>query len=802
MNLSPKVQRALRVAALVTPMSFGACGSEGGAAADGPQVEIQTSPISYPGIAKVCFGLEVFNGQPGPGTDTVWAKSGLCSDAFGNGAGGAISYVGPCDASVGGDNYIALTLESISVDGGETLDDQTGSGIGFDGADFQNPCTADDRCFLHFKCEANKDTKVQFDLTVMRDADQGFFDIGIAFADVFCAAKVDTCTAPDAPIRLLYGDDIADPVGADRTAVAAVACTAGPDGFEHDFDTHLLFTSKVVSCNGGAVTFAVDATGKNEGDQTVQSADGGYTLHYASYFGAEQLTCGGYLVLDSENALLLDCPGGTCRITGVSSSNNWGGYGYTTQGVYYYRLQMQQGLQQQQAGLGYGSFYGGASSSASAAAGYGAGAGASALAYYDANGFEVIDPPLDGSGRVIGWTAQSETLSCNKTFFNTAIDVENLAGQGLADCALSFDATALASDDANGFDTATGTFAKAGGMYGAVHVPDVPLTGPGASLVCNAYPLDGTDLYETASIVHTKYIGTLVDDNPAFCFHSDNGQALGHFAGCGEDVVIPPVDCPAACTTCAPGNGVILQCQDNTETYLCEVLNAPANTLVQLFIGDGSGNFAYTNGQITSGTGEASFSGSSGYGAASVFWASVGGQTIANTANAICVDCEPGFQVGGGGFCESCPNNCAECGAFDCTQCEDGYTLDNGACVLDVGEGCGQHCAVCGDWDATLACAQSGDDFACSVTNGPASSDILIFNASAGGFVGATTDANGAVADVVVPHNDGDIYAALWQPDPDNDYVVFSTTLRECKECDGGYDVGQFGLCQQSAGPQ
>lgn len=623
MSLSPKVQGALRFAAIMAPMSFGACGSGGADPGDGPQVEIQTSPITYPGIAKVCFGLEVFNGQPGPGTDTVWAKSGLCSDAFGNGAGGAISYVGPCDASVGGDNYIALTLESISVDGGETLDDQTGSGIGFDGADFQNPCTADDRCFLHFKCEANKDTKVQFDLTVMRDADQGFFDIGIAFADVFCAAKVDTCTAPDAPIRLLYGDDIADPVGADRTAVAAVACTAGPDGFEHDFDTHLLFTSKVVSCNGGAVTFAVDATGKNEGDQTVQSADGGYTLHYASYFGAEQLTCGGYLVLDSQNALLLDCPGGTCRITGVSSSNNWGGYGYTTQGGYGYRLQMQQGLQQQQAGLGYGSFYGGASSSASAAAGYGAGAGAgaAALTYYSANGDEVIDPPLDSSGRVIGWTAQTETLSCNKTFFNTAIDVENLAGQGLADCALSFDATALASDDANGFDTATGTFAKAGGMYGAVHVPNVPLTGAGASLVCNAYPLDGTDLYETASIVHTKYIGTLVDDNPAFCFHSDNGQVLEQFAGCGSN---PPIECldphciactnSDVCDQCAPGYVVTedgmcipmlcdaaahcqvcgtwgdpsLDCTIGIEgTVTCELKDGPANTAVILLSPNG-----------------------------------------------------------------------------------------------------------------------------------------------------------------------------------------------------------------------
>lgn len=85
--------RAHHFGAFALVLALAACAGDAPAPiVDGPEVAILTSPISYPGIDRVCFALEVFNGQPGPGTDTVWSKDGICSDAFGSGEGGAISY--------------------------------------------------------------------------------------------------------------------------------------------------------------------------------------------------------------------------------------------------------------------------------------------------------------------------------------------------------------------------------------------------------------------------------------------------------------------------------------------------------------------------------------------------------------------------------------------------------------------------------------------------------------------------------------------------------------------------------------
>jgi len=38
-------------------------------------------------------------------------------------------------------------------------------------------------------CVANTDVAVTFDLTIVRDATQGFFDVAVTFRDIFCSAK-------------------------------------------------------------------------------------------------------------------------------------------------------------------------------------------------------------------------------------------------------------------------------------------------------------------------------------------------------------------------------------------------------------------------------------------------------------------------------------------------------------------------------------------------------------------------------------------------------------------------------------
>ena len=66
---------------------------------DGPGLAVNVAALALSNTHEVCYGVAVENGQGEP----VWQQSNLCSGQFGNGPGGAISYIGPCDASPGAD---------------------------------------------------------------------------------------------------------------------------------------------------------------------------------------------------------------------------------------------------------------------------------------------------------------------------------------------------------------------------------------------------------------------------------------------------------------------------------------------------------------------------------------------------------------------------------------------------------------------------------------------------------------------------------------------------------------------------
>jgi len=74
---------------------------------DGPQsrVRIAVGSLELTGVSDVCYRITVENAS----TNTVWQKSGICADSFGDGIGG-IAYVGPCDAS-DNDNVVRLEIE-------------------------------------------------------------------------------------------------------------------------------------------------------------------------------------------------------------------------------------------------------------------------------------------------------------------------------------------------------------------------------------------------------------------------------------------------------------------------------------------------------------------------------------------------------------------------------------------------------------------------------------------------------------------------------------------------------------------
>ncbi len=266
-----------------TFLLLGAC-SGGAEPPTGPGVEIAVAPLSYPGIADVCYRLEVFNGPPGLlGTDTVWSKAHVCSTTYGNLSGGDISYVGPCDADVDVDNRVELVLETVTVAGGATLDDQVSTTDG--DADFVNPCPLGDPCTLEFECEENADVLVQFNLTVLRDAEQGFFDIAVNFEDIFCSAKLD-CQYDDGPITLLHRPD----GSRGQTAVLAFACTSGPGATA---DTVLHMNSIAITCGGDTVTLDPTVGPGNAYNLANPDPDlSDAVWQYATYLGVESLPCG------------------------------------------------------------------------------------------------------------------------------------------------------------------------------------------------------------------------------------------------------------------------------------------------------------------------------------------------------------------------------------------------------------------------------------------------------------------------------------------------------------------------------
>jgi len=223
-------------------------------------IEVVVAPLQLTGIAEACYDILIENGAgsslgaQGGGNDVVarFAPGGaICSSDFGNGAAGDITYIAPCDATSDSDP----TTPSPDIENAITvwpyLKDASGQAI--DVATWRNPCDTTpggtvEGCQLHVNCNENSDTLAAFNFTVMRDAQQGFFDVAVNFEDIFCSAKLDSCygngqtnDCSGGDIMLIHGAESAQ---RQHTAVLAFACTAGPGK-----QTDLLIGNPVVWCH-------------------------------------------------------------------------------------------------------------------------------------------------------------------------------------------------------------------------------------------------------------------------------------------------------------------------------------------------------------------------------------------------------------------------------------------------------------------------------------------------------------------------------------------------------------------------
>lgn len=298
-------------------------------------IQIAVAPLSLPGIGEACYDIQVNNGTDivwslgdpdytklganqadnnGPGDTLVSANEDdttVCSGQFGNTTGGDITYIGPCDASEDSDNNPGNGNQNevlIWIDG---LYNEAGTA---DIGQWRDPCgTAG--CALQVDCDPNADTLAEFNFAIMRDANQGFFDIAVNFEDVFCSAKFDTCyeTTPERRINLIHGSDSVR----DWTGVFGFACTAGADSATADIVTHLLMSQVSVTC--GTDTFVINPR-LAEGKQDVTVA--GKTLNYAIYRGQEDLDCPTndcnslyWNLALSLDDLIAGYPAGSCTLT-------------------------------------------------------------------------------------------------------------------------------------------------------------------------------------------------------------------------------------------------------------------------------------------------------------------------------------------------------------------------------------------------------------------------------------------------------------------------------------------------------
>lgn len=201
--------------AALAVLSLSAC-QLGGA----PSVGVDVQLLQLDGITDAVYTIKVVNADG----NVVWNAPGLTSSAYGDGQG-ALSYVGPCDAS-SNPNTVELTIDDLPP---------------LDPASWINP-SASGPLVQTFVCEANRDARVDYDITILRDLDAGFVDIGVALSDIACSAKLD-CVNGDEPLELLY-----DETGErGPTVVMGLACSGGPDA-----DTHLYMSDVVLTCPGQA----------------------------------------------------------------------------------------------------------------------------------------------------------------------------------------------------------------------------------------------------------------------------------------------------------------------------------------------------------------------------------------------------------------------------------------------------------------------------------------------------------------------------------------------------------------------
>jgi cysteine-rich repeat protein len=190
-----RTSRRLLAAFALLSLVHNACSGE---TAPSPQGEFSLSvaPLSLPRAHGATWDLHLETSNGLGAWTTVFTRSNTE-----NGNGGSMTFIGACPA---GPNRLTVKLVSVRDADNNLI-----------------PVVIPPPAVREFTCLENQDVLLEFDITVMAEADQGFFDIAINYEDVFCSAKVDCQPA------LSF-----HPETGQRTAtlVTGLTCSAGQGG--------------------------------------------------------------------------------------------------------------------------------------------------------------------------------------------------------------------------------------------------------------------------------------------------------------------------------------------------------------------------------------------------------------------------------------------------------------------------------------------------------------------------------------------------------------------------------------------
>lgn len=191
------------------------------------EVDISVMALTLPGVTDAKYRITLLDS-----TGTVSWSTDLTSTQYGNGPGGDLTYIGPCDASGSGLNTVRLELLEL---------------VPLDPKEWANPGPMEQT----FTCVENADTPVSFNVTILREAEAGFADISVNFEDIFCSAKVDCTDDQGAPLDLLHDEN-----GQRMPSVVfAVTCAN-----EFGSDPHILLDTPRIECGPQGGSWSFDPT--------------------------------------------------------------------------------------------------------------------------------------------------------------------------------------------------------------------------------------------------------------------------------------------------------------------------------------------------------------------------------------------------------------------------------------------------------------------------------------------------------------------------------------------------------------